>query len=57
MTFSIGDTVQILTSPGNTMTGGVGTVVAWDEKMGKHLVRIGVIQNWFAPEDIEIFKP
>jgi hypothetical protein len=54
---SIGDTVQITTSPGNTMTGQVGTVVAWDEEMGKHLVRVGTMQNWFAPDEVELFTP
>jgi hypothetical protein len=39
------------------MTGQVGTVVAWDEEMGKHLVRVGTIQNWFAPDEIELFRP
>jgi hypothetical protein len=54
---SIGDTVQVVTSPGNTMTGQVGTVVAWDDDMGKYLVRVGTVQNWFAAEDIEPFRP
>ena len=55
--FGTGDTVRITTSPGGTMTGQVGTVVAWDESMGKHLVRVGTAQGWFAPEEIDHFRP
>ena len=51
--FAIGDTVRIT---GSTMTGNVGTVVSFDEKRGKILVRIThVTQNYFTPDELEPF--
>lgn len=51
----IGDTVQII---GAGMTGSVGTVVHRDEKRGKYLVRVGgSAQNYYDPEEIELFAP
>lgn len=53
--FTIGDTVQIT---GKIMTGSVGTVVYKDEKRGKYLVNVGgTAQNYYDPEEIEIFAP
>lgn len=53
--FSIGDTVKII---GRTMTGNVGTVVSFDTKRAKILVRItDVTQNYFTADEIELFQP
>lgn len=50
----IGTTVRI-TSP-TTMTGNVGTVVHYDEKRERYLVRIDAItQNYFPAEELEVF--
>lgn len=52
--FKIGDTVRMT---GRIMTGNVGTVVHLDEKRGRYLVRIdAVTQNYFPPEDLELYK-
>ena len=51
--FAIGDTVQVT---GSTMTGNVGTVVSFDEKRSKYLVRVtDVTQNYFTAEELVIF--
>lgn len=57
-TFSIGDTVRVLSGQLGTMTGQVGTVVAYDPKQEKYLVRVGLmLQNFFAADEIELFRP
>lgn len=51
---SVGDTVRVT---GPVMTGNVGTVVTVDDERG-YLVRVGgATQNWFAPGDVELFRP
>lgn len=53
--FKIGDTVRI---KGLSMKGSVGIVVHHDEKRGKYLVRVtDMLQDYYVPEDIELFVP
>ncbi|MEW2462249.1 hypothetical protein [Microbacterium sp. K41] len=53
--FAIGDMVQITGSP---MTGTVGTVVSFDEKRQRYLVRIDAMtQNYFTADDLTVFAP
>ncbi|MFG1646621.1 hypothetical protein ACGFMK_40640 [Amycolatopsis sp. NPDC049252] len=52
--FEVGDTVRIT---GKTMTGNVGTVVHFDDKRDKYLVRVdAVTQNYFPAEELERFS-
>lgn len=53
--FKIGDTVQV--QEGDVMQGTVGTLVAWDDKLGQWLVRVADIQqNWVSPEHLKLFS-
>jgi hypothetical protein len=53
--FKIGDTVKIT---GAIMTGNVGSIVSFDEKQKKYLVRIThQTQNYYPAEELESFKP
>ncbi|WP_354670647.1 TetR family transcriptional regulator, partial [Amycolatopsis solani] len=52
--FEVGETVRIT---GKTMTGNVGTVVHFDDKRDKYLVRIdATTQNYFPPGELEKFS-
>lgn len=52
--FEVGETVRIT---GRTMTGNVGTVVHFDGKRDKYLVRVGAItQNYFPAAELERFS-
>lgn len=51
--FKVGDTVQV--QAGDVMRGTVGTLVHWDEKKQKWLVRVADIQqNWVSPEHLKV---
>lgn len=52
--FAVGDTVQIT---GAVMTGNVGTIVSFDGKRERYLVRVGAVtQNYFAEDDLTLFE-
>ena len=52
-TFKVGDTVRVL--EGDVMKGTVGTLVSWNDRKQKWLVRVADIQqNWVGPEHLEI---
>lgn len=51
--FEVGETVRIT---GKTMTGNVGTVVHFDDKREKYLVRLdATAQNYFPADELERF--
>ncbi|GLY42862.1 hypothetical protein Amsp01_088850 [Amycolatopsis sp. NBRC 101858] len=52
--FEVGQTVRIT---GKTMTGNVGTIVHFDDKRNKYLVRVdAVTQNYFPAHELEKFS-
>lgn len=52
--FKIGDVVQIT---GTIMPGSVGTVVSFDDKRDKYLVRITeAVQNYYTADELELFE-
>ncbi|WP_328457034.1 MULTISPECIES: hypothetical protein [unclassified Amycolatopsis] len=52
--FEIGETVRVT---GKTMSGNVGTVVHFDSKRDKYLVRVSdVTQNYFSAAELERFS-
>lgn len=53
--FKIGDMVRI---KGLSMQGSVGIVVHHEEKRGTYSVQVtDMLQDYYAPEDIELFVP
>jgi ribosomal protein S4E len=51
---SVGQTVRIT---GSAMTGNVGTIVHFDDKRERYLVRIDAMtQNYFTAEELEEFS-
>jgi hypothetical protein len=53
-TFAVGDTVQITRE---VLRGQIGTVVWWYEEEQKWLVRVGMAQDYYRPDEIEHFRP
>lgn len=51
----IGDVVQII-APNSGLRRLVGIVVHFDKKREKYLVRIGVIQNYYAANELVIYS-